>query len=178
MRLALGIVTLLAAAAAGGWWYVHRLAFPVEDARNSVPAGVVGCWALFDDGEQPAEGRLYWSPSIVRLRDEPNASTSYDGSGTVRRAERLDSIGNPMDTDITRQGLDPRRFTYWAADSLADRLRVRFSTGLSGTQFVFPLPASGSATDTLAGQAFSHWDFYPYYTDEGSAYAIRVSCTS
>lgn len=175
-RVALVSVTLLAVVAAGRWWYVHRLGLPLDQARNSLPAGVVGCWALYDGEGRRAGRSFYQSPSIVNLKAEPNTLAASHGSGTVRRAVRLDSLGNLMDTDSTRPGLDLRRFTHWAADSTASRLRVRFSTGLSGTQFLFGLPQGGISKDTISGRAISHWDFRLFNTAEGSVYGVRVSC--
>jgi len=172
-----GVLVLIAVGLAGWRWHAHRLGLSVERARNSLPAGVVGCWALHDDGGARAEAAYFQSPSIMRLEAEPHASASFHGSGTVRRVERFDSLGAPMDVDTARPAVSrSRRFTYWAADSTADRLRVRFSSGLSGTQFVFDLPRGGIPADTIRGRAISHWDFRRLNTDEGSMYAVRVSC--
>lgn len=174
--MVLGIVLAVTAGAAGWWWYVERLGDPVDQARNSLPAGVVGCWALYDDEDRRASRKFYQSPSVVNLKAEPDTAASFHGSGTVRRAVRLDSLRNPMDTASMRPGPDPRKFTYWAADSTASRLRVRFSSGFSGTQFLFQLPEGVIPGDTISGRAISFWDFSRFNSAEGSMYAVRVSC--
>lgn len=177
--LVLGIVLAVTVGAAGWWWYEHRLGFPIEHARNSLPAGLTGCWSLSDGEGEGAQDRFYAAPSFAQLHKEANTSVSYGGSGTVRRVFRFDSLGRAMDEDTVRQsGPSPQEFTYWAVDSLADRLRIHFSTGFSGTQFVFTLPDDASVSDTLWGHAYSHWDHVPYPTDEGSAYAARVPCAN
>lgn len=156
------------------FWFTDR----AELARHGLPAGVVGCWALFDADGRRAEDRLYWSPSIARLDSAPNTASKHDGTGTVRVVHRLDSLRRPMGVERpgSRQELE-NVFSYWSVDSLDDRLRMRFSSGFSGTQFVFALPDSPSTGDTLTGRATEHWDVPPYRSGAGRAYAVRVACS-
>lgn len=163
---------------AGAAWYVRRAMFSPTLTRHALPVGVVGCWGLFDSNGERAEGSLYWSPSFAKLDSSPNTVAANPGPGTLRRVHRLDSLRRPLDPDSVRPWRPaPDEFNYWSADSLAERLRIRFSAGLSGTRFVFALPPPGSISDTLRGRAVEHWDFPPYRTARGRAYAVRVACS-
>lgn len=169
-----GLALVIVIVAGTAWyWYTSRATL----ARNGLPAGVVGCWALFDDDGRRAEARFYWSPSIVRLDSAPNPVSARDGPGTVRRVHRLDSLRQPMDDERVQGRRElAEMFSYWTADSLADQIRVRFSSGHSGSRFVFALPDSSSTGDTLTGRATEHWDIPPYRNDAGRAYAVRIAC--
>lgn len=167
----LAFVVVVAAGAAWIWRASSR-----DLARYGLPAGVVGCWALFDADGRRAEGSLYRSPSIVRLDSAQNTVATRDGPGTVRLVHRLDSLRRPMDAHSLPPRRMLRRFSYWIADSLAQRIRIRFSSGLSGSQFVFALPDSTSTRDTLTGRATEHWDIPPYRNGRGQASAVRVAC--
>lgn len=171
-----GLALVVVIVAGAAWfWYANR----AKLARHGLPAGVVGCWALFDDDGRRAEGRFYWSPSIVRLDSATNPVSARDGPGTVRRVHRLDSLRQPMDAKSVQGRRElAEMFSYWTADSLADRIRVRFSSGHSGSRFVFALPESPSTRDTLTGRATELWDIPPYRNSRGRAYAVRVACSS
>lgn len=161
----------------GVLWFLWRSVLPSFFAREALPGDVVGCWALFDAAGRPAERSLYWSPPIVRLDSVPNDAGPGMTFGTVRRLERLDAHRRPIDADTARAGRLPRdRFSYWFAELLAPRLRVRFSSGLSGTTFIFALPLWGAVGDTLRGRAVGHWDFRLLPTRHGRAHAVRVTC--
>jgi hypothetical protein len=132
--------------------------------RHSLRTEAVGCWALFDQTGQSAQGRLYWAPAVARLLETREEA----GSGEFHLV-RLDSAGRNMRTERERG------FTYWSADSLTDSIRIGVSSGFSGTQFVFALPVAERARDTVRGRAYEHWD-YKANTNRGRAMAVRTSC--
>jgi hypothetical protein len=141
--------------------------------RNGLVSSVLGCWALYDSAGAPAAKNLYWAASLARL-DRDTLEGPYSGiPGAARVAVKLESTGQPF----FASNVDRRHQTIsWTADSLADTIRVMFSSGFSGTSFVFGIPKGDVRTDTLRGRAIEFFDVGPSESDAGRAHAIRVEC--
>lgn len=143
--------------------------------RTGLVSSVLGCWALYDSAWASAPKNLYWTSPMVRLAGELHQQP-YTGriTGVDRVAVKLDSLGEPI---FVADAMQRRHQEItWSADSLADSIRVRFSSGFSGTIFVFGLPKGNIRADTLRGRANQSFDAGPVFTDEGRAYAVRVQC--
>jgi len=122
--------------------------------RDNVHQAIVGCYAFFDRNGRPASDSLPWAPTTGRL---------FEGG----RAQKLTPGPHP----VTGPGrFEPR----WRVDPVTDTLRVLFSSGFEGTEFVLGFR---QRRDTLRGRAVTHIDVGPPFSSErGSASAIRIPC--
>ncbi|MEP6833668.1 MAG: hypothetical protein ABJB74_09745 [Gemmatimonas sp.] len=141
--------------------------------RDELRTAAIGCWELRGLTGERAEGSLYWAPSIARLTDLRPASPWATSFPLYRDVVRLDSLGRDLALPDPR---GKRGWAVWAADTFSDSIRIGFSSGFSGSWFVFSLP-TGKTADTLHGRAYEHWDYQPE-TPRGRATAIAVRCPS
>ncbi len=141
-----------------------------QPARAALRQGAVGCWALFDDRGRPAEGHIYWAPTFVALdADDDAAQRSPD-----RPAVRLGAAWNRLPLEL-EPGIPG--WVKWRADSLTDSIRITFSNGFSGSNFVLALGQEDPVPDTIYGYAREYYDAGPPWTKAvGSAMAVRVPC--
>ena len=169
---------LLVALAVSAIWYRNRSPAPTSTylilGRRTLPLRVAGCWDLFDHSGRPAGDSLYWAPSTTRLDTMPSPWVFNGLSGVVWPAVRFDSFAKagalPDSLDMTS--------AFWSADSLSDSIRLKYSSGFSGTTFVFALPPRGMSSDTLRGYAVEHSDMVvPGVPPKESVYAVRTPCT-
>jgi hypothetical protein len=140
--------------------------------RSGLVSSVLGCWRLYDSAGASAGRSLYWTSSLARLDSDAQGPPNFGGIDRV--AVKLDSVGEP----ILARGMDRQiQHIGWSADSLADSIRVAFSSGFSGTIFVFGFPKGTAHADTLRGRAIKFGDVGPpFNSDGGRAHAIRVQC--
>jgi hypothetical protein len=122
--------------------------------RGNVHQAIVGCYAFFDRNGRPASDSLSWAPTTGRL---------LEGG----KAQKL----TPPAHQVTGPG---RLGPTWRIDPATDTVRVVFSTGFTGTEFLLGFR---QRRDTLWGRAVTHIDVGPpFSSDEGSASAVRIPC--
>ena len=142
-------------------------------ARKTLRPDLIGCWAFYDNRGDRADRSLYWAPAFARLDTSVVRLDRGAAPAVLRAAYKLDSLRRAAEVvgRMERLGL-----SFWTADSLADTVRVSFSSGFSGTEFVLAVPR-GHRADTIRGRAVEFWDFGPpFITPAGAAYAVRVPC--
>ena len=142
--------------------------------RDELRRELIGCYALFDARGRPVDSSYYNSSPAVRFDSLVAGITDRDTiPGVYWWLHRLNDQGVPLDSP----GAGPHAGPVWWADSLSDTIRLSFSTGFSGAEFILSAPRR--ALDTLGGRAVERWDFGPPFVDDrGGAFAERIACPS
>ena len=171
----LGTIIVLAGLCLVAYCAIGRLPDPPSVARDALPPGILGCWALYDNKGKPVRGGdYYWSPGHVRLDSTPRPSSYDRDPGVIRRAIRLGPLPLHPGAPVGEE------WNVWTVDSLADTVRIEFAPGFGsgypGTEFILALPSGRRQVDTLRGRAVAHFRIGPLPRRIGRASAVRVPC--
>ena len=123
--------------------------------RHGLRRELLGCYAIVGKAGASVGKLVFHPPTVAQLESTSVGEDEW----------RLTPDGAPP------QGVP--NMTAWSADSSTDTVRLSFSDGLTGTDFI--LAARG---DTWPGRAVAFGDAGPAEWAEGPVTAHRISCAA